>query len=59
LFCTLINQADLISKTILSEFVHLSLPHDAVFEAGAQEGDGVFDTLKAVSQQFLTELRKS
>ena len=29
------------------------------FEAVAVNGDGVFDTLKAVAKQVLTELRKS
>ena len=32
---------------------------EPVFEAVAATGDGVFDTLKAVAKQVLTELRKS
>ena len=32
---------------------------EPVFEAVAADGTGVFDTLKAVAKQVLTELRKS
>ncbi len=32
--------------------------NEPVFDAVATEGDGVFDTLKAVAKQVLTELRK-
>lgn len=32
---------------------------EPVFEAVAMNGTGVFDTLKAVAKQVLTELRKS
>jgi signal recognition particle receptor subunit beta len=31
---------------------------EPVFEAVAKDGTGVFDTLKAVAKQVLTELRK-
>jgi signal recognition particle receptor subunit beta len=33
--------------------------NEPIFEAVASKGDGVFDTLKAVAKQVLTELRKS
>jgi len=32
---------------------------DGLLEAVATDGTGVFDTLKAVAKQVLTELRKS
>jgi hypothetical protein len=36
----------------------LQRKNEPVFEAVAAKGDGVFDTLKAVAKQVLTELRK-
>ncbi len=37
----------------------LNRKNEPVFEASATQGDGVFDTLKAVAKQVLTELRKN
>ena len=39
-------------------YSELQRKNEPVFEAVASEGSGVFDTLKAVAKQVLTELRK-
>jgi signal recognition particle receptor subunit beta len=55
-----LNKRDLPNVIPMDELTHeLRKKDEPVFEAVATSGDGVFDTLKAVAKQVLTELRKS
>ncbi|HEY2867685.1 MAG TPA: GTPase domain-containing protein [Pyrinomonadaceae bacterium] len=55
-----LNKRDLPSAVPVDELTAELLKKDEpVFEAVAADGTGVFDTLKAVAKQVLTELRKS
>jgi signal recognition particle receptor subunit beta len=55
-----LNKRDLPSAMPVQELTTELLKKDEpVFEAIASDGTGVFDTLKAVAKQVLTELRKS
>ena len=55
-----LNKRDLPSAVPVNELTAELLKKDEpVFEAIASDGTGVFDTLKAVAKQVLTELRKS
>jgi len=55
-----LNKRDLPSAVAVDELTAELLRKDEpVFEAVAADGTGVFDTLKAVAKQVLTELRKS
>ncbi|MGD9587397.1 MAG: ATP/GTP-binding protein [Pyrinomonadaceae bacterium] len=55
-----LNKRDLPNVTPIEELAHeLNRKGEPVFEAVATDGTGVFDTLKAVAKQVLTELRKS
>ena len=54
-----LNKRDLPNVTPIEELsTELSRKGEPVFEAVATNGTGVFDTLKAVAKQVLTELRK-
>ncbi len=54
-----LNKRDLPSAVPVEELqVELQRKKEPTFEAIASKGDGVFDTLKAVAKQVLTELRK-
>ena len=54
-----LNKRDLPNVTPIEELSQELLKKDEpVFEAVATNGTGVFDTLKAVAKQVLTELRK-
>ncbi|MEP6945120.1 MAG: GTPase domain-containing protein [Acidobacteriota bacterium] len=54
-----LNKRDLPNVTPLDELtVELGRKGEPTFEAVATNGTGVFDTLKAVAKQVLTELRK-
>jgi len=54
-----LNKRDLPNVTPAEELSHeLLRKGEPVFEAVATNGTGVFDTLKAVAKQVLTELRK-
>ena len=54
-----LNKRDLPSAMPVAELTaELQKKGEPVFEAVAMEGTGVFDTLKAVAKQVLTELRK-
>ncbi|MGD9561684.1 MAG: ATP/GTP-binding protein [Pyrinomonadaceae bacterium] len=55
-----LNKRDLPNVTPIEELTQeLTRKGEPVFEAVATDGTGVFDTLKAVAKQVLTELRKS
>jgi signal recognition particle receptor subunit beta len=55
-----LNKRDLPSAVPVDELTaELLKKGEPVFEAVAADGTGVFDTLKAVAKQVLTELRKS
>ena len=55
-----LNKRDLPNISPADELVgELQRKGEPVFEAVAAKGDGVFDTLKAVAKQVLTELKKS
>ncbi len=55
-----LNKRDLPNVIPVTELsVELQRKNEPVFEAVAAQGTGVFDTLKAVAKQVLTELRKS
>ena len=55
-----LNKRDLPNVTPTQDLIgELQRKGEPVFEAVAMEGTGVFDTLKAVAKQVLTELRKS
>lgn len=55
-----LNKRDLASAVPVEELTaELLKKGEPVFEAVAADGTGVFDTLKAVAKQVLTELRKS
>ncbi len=55
-----LNKRDLPNVTPIEELSsELVRKGEPVFEAVATDGTGVFDTLKAVAKQVLTELRKS
>jgi signal recognition particle receptor subunit beta len=55
-----LNKRDLPSAVPVEELTaDLLRKGEPVFEAVAADGTGVFDTLKAVAKQVLTELRKS
>jgi signal recognition particle receptor subunit beta len=55
-----LNKRDLPNVIPVDELAaELQRKNEPVFEAVASKGDGVFDTLKAVAKQVLTELRKS
>ena len=55
-----LNKRDLPSAIPVDELTaELQRKGEPVFEAIAADGTGVFDTLKAVAKQVLTELRKS
>jgi signal recognition particle receptor subunit beta len=55
-----LNKRDLPSAMPVEELTsELLKKGEPVFEAVAADGTGVFDTLKAVAKQVLTELRKS
>ena len=54
-----LNKRDLPSAVPVDELTaELSKKGEPVYEAVAADGTGVFDTLKAVAKQVLTELRK-
>ena len=54
-----LNKRDLPNVIPVDELTaELQKKGEPVFDAIATEGDGVFDTLKAVAKQVLTELRK-
>ncbi len=54
-----LNKRDLPSAITVEEMTtELQRKNEPVFEAVAYKGTGVFDTLKAVAKQVLTELRK-
>ncbi len=54
-----LNKRDLPNVIPIDELTHeLRKKDEPVFEAVAMDGTGVFDTLKAVAKQVLTELRK-
>lgn len=54
-----LNKRDLPNVVSVEELTNeLNRKNEPVFEAVASKGDGVFDTLKAVAKQVLTELRK-
>ena len=55
-----LNKRDLPNVTSTQDLCgELQRKGEPVFEAVAMDGTGVFDTLKAVAKQVLTELRKS
>ena len=55
-----LNKRDLPNVISVDELTgELQRKNEPVFEAVAAQGTGVFDTLKAVAKQVLTELRKS
>ena len=55
-----LNKRDLPDVAPAEELINeLQRKNEPVFEAVASDGTGVFDTLKAVAKQVLTELRKS
>lgn len=55
-----LNKRDLPSVVPTEDLVgELQRKNEPTFEAVAMDGTGVFDTLKAVAKQVLTELRKS
>ena len=55
-----LNKRDLPNVISTDDLTHeLRKKDEPVFEAVAMDGTGVFDTLKAVAKQVLTELRKS
>ena len=55
-----LNKRDLPSAVPVAELTtELQKKGEPVYEAVAMDGTGVFDTLKAVAKQVLTELRKS
>jgi signal recognition particle receptor subunit beta len=55
-----LNKRDLPSAVPVEDLTaELLKKNEPVFEAVAADGTGVFDTLKAVAKQVLTELRKS
>jgi signal recognition particle receptor subunit beta len=55
-----LNKRDLPNVISVDELAgELQRKGEPVFEAVAAQGTGVFDTLKAVAKQVLTELRKS
>lgn len=54
-----LNKRDLPNVISVEELTsELNRKGEPVYEAVASKGDGVFDTLKAVAKQVLTELRK-
>lgn len=54
-----LNKRDLPNVSSVEELTgELQRKGEPVYEAVASKGDGVFDTLKAVAKQVLTELRK-
>lgn len=54
-----LNKRDLPNVLSVEELTsELNRKNEPVYEAVASKGDGVFDTLKAVAKQVLTELRK-
>lgn len=54
-----LNKRDLPNVVSVEELTgELQRKGEPVYEAVASKGDGVFDTLKAVAKQVLTELRK-
>lgn len=54
-----LNKRDLPNVVSVEELTaELNRKDEPVYEAVASKGDGVFDTLKAVAKQVLTELRK-
>ena len=54
-----LNKRDLPNVISIEELTNeLNRKSEPVYEAVAAKGDGVFDTLKAVAKQVLTELRK-
>ena len=54
-----LNKRDLPNVSSVDELTgELNRKGEPVYEAVASKGDGVFDTLKAVAKQVLTELRK-
>ncbi len=54
-----LNKRDLPNVISVDELTdELQRKSEPVYEAVASKGDGVFDTLKAVAKQVLTELRK-
>ena len=54
-----LNKRDLPNVISIEELTNeLNRKSEPVYEAVASKGDGVFDTLKAVAKQVLTELRK-
>jgi len=55
-----LNKRDLPNATPIEDLsMELGRKNEPIFEAVATNGTGVFDTLKAVAKQVLTELRKS
>lgn len=55
-----LNKRDLPNVIPMEDLAHeLKRKDEPVYEAVAMNGTGVFDTLKAVAKQVLTELRKS
>ena len=54
-----LNKRDLPNVISVEELTNeLNRKSEPIYEAVAAKGDGVFDTLKAVAKQVLTELRK-
>ena len=54
-----LNKRDLVNSAPLDELIEVLNPTNVpMFEAVATKGTGVFDTLKAVAKQVLTELRR-
>ena len=54
-----LNKRDLPNVISTDELAaELNRKNEPIFEATASQGVGVFDTLKAVAKQVLTELRK-
>lgn len=54
-----LNKRDLPNVVPMDDLTfELQKKGEPVFEAVAKDGTGVFDTLKAVAKQVLTELRK-
>jgi mutual gliding-motility protein MglA len=54
-----LNKRDLVNSAPIEELIEVLNPTNVpMFEAVATKGTGVFDTLKAVAKQVLTELRR-
>jgi len=59
-YCLQLNKRDLQNIASVDEMIRkLRQKDEPVFEAVASKGIGVFDSLKTIAKQILTELRKS